>query len=64
MDEHSVDLVWKLLTLNPATRITAFEALDYDYFRTEPSHVILVIAVPWSPEIHLSTSIRQAKAQD
>lgn len=36
MDEHGVDLVFQLLTLNPATRITAFDALDHDYFWTEP----------------------------
>ncbi|KAG9092432.1 serine/threonine protein kinase, CMGC, CDC2/CDK sub [Ceratobasidium sp. UAMH 11750] len=36
MDEHGVDLIVKLLTLNPAARITAFEALDHDYFWTEP----------------------------
>ncbi|KAF8600562.1 Pkinase-domain-containing protein [Ceratobasidium sp. AG-I] len=36
MDEHGVDLVSKLLTLNPATRTTAFEALDHDCFWTEP----------------------------
>ncbi|KAB5588194.1 hypothetical protein CTheo_8365 [Ceratobasidium theobromae] len=36
MDEFGIDLVCKLLTLNPAVRATAFEALDHDYFWSEP----------------------------
>ncbi|KAG8795294.1 serine/threonine protein kinase, CMGC, CDC2/CDK sub [Ceratobasidium sp. 428] len=36
MDEHGIDLVIKLLTLNPAHHATTFEAPDHDYFWTEP----------------------------
>ncbi|GAB1526839.1 serine/threonine protein kinase, CMGC, CDC2/CDK sub [Rhizoctonia solani] len=36
MDEFGVDLVEKLLVLNPAKRLTAFEALDHDWFWNEP----------------------------
>ncbi|KAL5637716.1 hypothetical protein ACGC1H_002102 [Rhizoctonia solani] len=36
MDEAGVELVDRMLTLNPASRITAFEALDHDLFWVEP----------------------------
>ncbi|CAE6502695.1 unnamed protein product, partial [Rhizoctonia solani] len=36
MDEAGIELVDRLLTLNPAKRITAFEALDHDWFWVEP----------------------------
>ncbi|CAE6479739.1 unnamed protein product [Rhizoctonia solani] len=36
MDEAGVELVDRMLTLNPAKRITAFEALDHDWFWIEP----------------------------
>ncbi|CAE6499987.1 unnamed protein product [Rhizoctonia solani] len=36
MDEAGVELVDMMLTLNPAKRITAFEALDHDWFWVEP----------------------------
>ncbi|KAH7332814.1 kinase-like domain-containing protein [Rhizoctonia solani] len=36
MDEAGIELVDRLLALNPAKRITAFEALDHDWFWVEP----------------------------
>jgi cyclin-dependent kinase 12/13 len=35
-DELSLDLVDKLLTLNPADRLSADEALEHPWFTTEP----------------------------
>lgn len=34
--EEAVDLLDRLLVLDPARRLAAFEALDHDYFYTEP----------------------------
>jgi serine/threonine-protein kinase BUR1 len=36
MDPPTVDLFDKLLTLDPRQRITAAQALDHDYFWTDP----------------------------
>ncbi len=35
--EHAVDLLMKLLTLNPAKRISAAEALEHVYFWIDPA---------------------------
>ena len=33
---ETVDLLDKLLTINPKERVTASQALDHDYFWTDP----------------------------
>jgi serine/threonine protein kinase len=39
---EAYDLLSKMLALNPSKRITAKEALDHEYFKTEP--------LPWNPK--------------
>jgi serine/threonine protein kinase len=36
LDSDTLDLLDKLLTLDPDKRITAEKALEHDYFRKEP----------------------------
>ena len=35
-DEHALDLMEKLLALNPSNRLSAEEALKHDYFKSQP----------------------------
>lgn len=36
MDDLAVDLILKMLAMNPADRITARDALNHPYFKTSP----------------------------
>jgi cyclin-dependent kinase 7 len=47
-DADAIDLISKMLTLNPAARITAKEALEHRYFKSEP-HPTPIVDLPTYP---------------
>tara|TARA_R110002050_G_scaffold77957_3_gene166442 strand:- start:1141 stop:2253 length:1113 start_codon:yes stop_codon:yes gene_type:complete len=44
--QHAADLLQKMLTYNPAQRITASAALDHEYFKTDPRPVLSAFTLP------------------
>ena len=45
IDKHGMDLIERCLTLNPAKRLSAYEALNHKYF-SEPPHACEVSEIP------------------